>query len=170
MEKMIQNIREHTKMMVLKEFVFKLDETFNEFIIGMNWNMIDYQHLVHLQKKDAISPAGIIISIECLPMLKSFNSPDYYVMDANSNTSLFYSYWSQLDYIEYEVYFTTDLQKKFKYTYRIGFDSAGYSISLINQRFEYGYLPDKGTFDNMLDLFRKKILSIISCHMGSVPL
>lgn len=159
---MIQNIREHTKLMVLKDFVFKLDETFNEFIIGMNRNMIDYQHLVHLQKKDVTSPAGIIISIECLPMLESFNSPDYNVMDANSNTSLFYSYWSQLDYIEHEVYFTTDLQQMFKYTYIIEFDSAGYFISLINQRFDYGNLPDKGTFDNMLDLFRKKILSIIS--------
>lgn len=157
---MIQNIREHTKMMVLKEFVFKLDETFKEFIIGMNRKMIDYQHLVHLQKKDVTSPAGIIISVEYLPMLESFNSPDYNVMDTNSNTSLFYSYWSQLDYIEHEVYFTTDLQQKFKYTYRIGFDSAGYSISLINQRFDYGYLPDKGTFDYMFDLFRKKIMSL----------
>ena len=158
MELMNQNTREHTKLIVLKEFVFKLDETINEIIKGTNLNTIDCQHLVYLQKKDVSSPAGITITAECLPMLESFNSPDYNVMDAKPNTRLFFTYWSQLVYIEHEVYFITDLQQKFKFTYRIGFDNAGYTISLINQRFDYGSLPDKGTFDYMLDLFRKKIM------------
>lgn len=160
MDMMIQNTREYTKLMVLKEFVFKLDETFNEIINGTNLKKIDYQHLVHLQKKEVSSPAGIIISVECLPMLESFNCPDISLMDATPNTKNFFTYWSQLVYIEHEVYFNTDLQQKFKFTYRIGFDNAGYTISLINQRFDYGSMPDKDTFEFMLDLFRKKIMSL----------
>ena len=160
MEVMNQNTREHTKLMVLKEFVFKLDETFNDIIVGTNLNMIDYRHLVYLQKKDVSSPVGKTISAECLPMLESFNNPDYNIMYANPNTRLFYTYWSQLVYIEHEVYFITDLQQKFKFAYRIGFDDAGYTFSLINQRFDYGSLPDKDTFDYILDLFRKKIMSL----------
>ncbi len=160
MEVMNQNTREHTKLMVLKEFVFKLDEAINEIVNGKNLNMKDYQHLVYLQKKDVSSPAGKTISAECLPMLESFNSHGFNIMDANPNTRLFYTYWSQLVYIEHEVYFITDLQQKFKFTYRIGFDNAGYNISLINQRFDYGSLPDKGIYDYMLDLFQKKIMRL----------
>ena len=158
---MVQNIKEHTKLMVLKKFVFKLDEIFNEIINDAHLDMTDYQHLVYLQKKDVSSPAGKTISAECLPMLELFNSPNFNIIDANPNIISYYTYWSKLVYIEHEVYFITDLQQKFKFTYRIGFDNAGYSISLINQRFEYGSLPDKGTFEYMFDLFRKKVLSII---------
>jgi hypothetical protein len=160
MEMMIQNTREHTKLKVLKEFVFKLDETFNETINGANLKMKDYQHLVYLQKKDISSPTGINISAEHLPMLELFIRLDFNVKDANPNTRLLYTYWSQLVYIEHEVYFNTDLLQKFKFTYKIGFDDAGYTLSLINQRFDYGSLPDKDTFEYMLDLFRKKIMRL----------
>lgn len=154
--------KEQTKFLLLKDFVFKLDENFDSIIKGIGKDLNNYQHLVHLQKKNVTSQVGQTISATYLQLLKSFVNPNQAAEMLNTgckNHKMLYDYWLNMDYIEYELYIYSEGSRIFNFSYKILIDSFGYSIPILNRAYDYATLPNNQDYDSLLEMFKKKLSS-----------
>ena len=153
--------REQAKFYILKDFVFKLDENFDSIIKGIGKDLNNYQHLVYLQKKNVTSQPGQTISASYLQLFESVVNSNQVAGMQNTgckNFNMFYDYWINLDYIEHELYFYSEGNRFFNFSYKILIGSYSYSIPILNRVCDYATLPDNHDYDSLLDLFKRRLL------------